>query len=43
MYREVMNGVYNKYKVETGDFRGRGITIALIVLASITFVSFLGN
>ena len=36
MYKEVMNGVYNKYEVETGDFNGTSLKVAVGVLFLLT-------
>ena len=43
MYKEVMNGVYNKYEVETGDFNGTSLKVAVGVLFLLTVLSFIGN
>lgn len=43
MYKETMNGVYNKYEVETGDFKGTSLKVAIGILFLLTVISFLGN
>lgn len=43
MYKETMHGVYNKYEVQDGNYKGRTLAVALTVLVILAVLSTLGN